>query len=136
MTEQHSSPIPRLLLVEDRSDIAAIVRDVLEIEGYALVSVAKPAEAASRLRADVFDLVLTDGLSSDRARAWQNALAVLRMAGRTPVALFTAHAVDEEAARAAGFLAVIRKPFDVDALANCVRTLLDDASTALSCGSA
>src|SRR5215210_3346087 len=114
---------PRVLAVEDEPDIVAVVREVLAPEGYAVTAVDRVEAAAALLRTGGFDLVLCDGLSSDPRRAWQNALAVLAAAGATPVALFTAHAVAPDRATAAGFRAVLRKPFDLDALLDLVRAL-------------
>ena len=124
MSEQRSGPSPRVLLVEDEPDIAAVVREALEPEGYEVVYAPTLTAASKALRAGRFDLVLTDGLSSDRAQAWDNARAVLAMAGGTPVVLFTAHRVDAEAACAAGFRAVIEKPFDLDGFLAHVWALL------------
>ena len=117
---------PRLLLVEDEVDIAAVVQEVLEPEGYDLTFAATLTAATTLLRQDSFDLVLCDGLSSNPAVAWENALTVLGLAGETetPVALFTAHRPDPDAARAAGFRAIIEKPFDLETFRSQVGALL------------
>ena len=59
-----------------------------------------------------------------RAQAWRNAFTVQGLAGDAPVALFTAHRVDPEATRAAGFRAIIAKPFAVDAFVAQIEALL------------
>jgi DNA-binding response OmpR family regulator len=117
----------RLLLVEDDVMVAEVVRDVLEPEGYALIYAATLDAARDALWLDRFDLVLCDGLSANRVTAWENAGAVLALAGSTPVALFSAHPVDESVARTAGFCGVIQKPFDLDPFLQQVQRLLTDA---------
>ena len=128
MTMQAHPPSgrPRILLVEDDKDIAEVVRAALEPEGYEVVHAATLAAAGPLLHMQPFDLVLCDGLSAEPTSAWQNALTVLGGAGDTPVALFTAHRVDEASARAAGFRAVIEKPFDLSAFVRQVGALAGD----------
>ena len=55
-----------------------------------------------------------------------NTADLIRSAGVTPVALFSAHTLDLEVARAAGFRDLITKPFDLDALVRQVKVLLSD----------
>ena len=64
------------------------------------------------------------------------ATAPLRqVSGGTPVVLLTAHPVDARDAHAAGFAAVLRKPFDVEELLAQVAALLpDDAADAPAAG--
>jgi CheY-like chemotaxis protein len=116
---------PRVLLVDDECDIVGMVVDLLESEGYAVFVAAGNDAARARLAAERFALVLCDGHSRSREIAWANAGAILAEAGDIPVALFTAHIVEAAAARAAGFRAVIRKPFDVDAFLRHIRALTD-----------
>jgi DNA-binding response OmpR family regulator len=55
-----------------------------------------------------------------------NMADLIRSAGVTPVALFSAHLWDRERAQAAGFRDLISKPFDLDTLARQVKALLPD----------
>jgi CheY-like chemotaxis protein len=113
-----------LLLVEDDLALRDIVVTVLEDEGYAVIGAEIPIDAITLLEHATFDLVLTDGFSKTAAAVFASTADVLRAAGATPVALFSAHTVELEAARAAGFRDLITKPFRIETLERQVRVLL------------
>jgi CheY-like chemotaxis protein len=113
-----------ILLIEDDVMISELVVTVLEDEGYAVVVCLTPLDAMSLLDRLSFDLVITDGFSRVPGAVLVNTADVIRSAGVTPVALFSAHTLDLELARAAGFRDVITKPFGLDALVRQVRVLL------------
>ena len=113
-----------ILLVEDEATIAEVVLAILSDEGYSVRLASTLDQAVAYLWAEAFDLVLVDGLSSDREQAFANAATVLRAAGATPVVMFTGHRHDPVTARATGFADVITKPFDLDAFTERVRVLL------------
>jgi DNA-binding response OmpR family regulator len=73
-----------------------------------------------------FDLVITDGFSTEPGTVFVNTADLIRSAGVTPVALFSAHRLDRERAQAAGFRDLITKPFDLDTLVRQVKSLLAD----------
>jgi DNA-binding NtrC family response regulator len=83
---------------------------VLEDEGYDLILTRVPADAASLMREVAFDLVITDSLSPTPAAVLSSTTDILAAAGGTPVALFTAHQVELDAARAAGFADLLPSP--------------------------
>jgi CheY-like chemotaxis protein len=126
--EQSSmSDLPEhILLVEDDVMISEVVVTVLEDEGYAVVVCLTPLHAMALLHRVNFDLVITDGFSSVPTAVFVNTADVLRGAGVTAVALFSAHRLDRDLARAAGFRDIITKPFDVDTLVRQVKVLLAD----------
>jgi DNA-binding response OmpR family regulator len=73
-------------------------------------------------------LVITDGFSTEPGTVFVNTADLIRGAGVTPVALFSAHRLDRERAQAAGFRDLITKPFDLDTLVRQVKVLLADLS--------
>ena len=129
MTAQTSAPRPtdagrHVLLVEDEPDIAELVVQLLAEDGLAVRVASTLDQALVTMRETRFDLVLVDGLSGDPEQAYATALTVLRVAGDTPVALFTAHRREPDDVRAAGFADLIGKPFEIDVLTQRVPALL------------
>jgi len=117
-------PQQRILVVDDSAAILEVVAAVLEDEGYGVLAAGTQAEATALLEQVAFDLVITDGFSTEPAGALVGSADVLQAAGATPVALFSAHRIELAAAQAAGFRDLIAKPFDVATLAQQVRVLL------------
>lgn len=116
----------RILLIEDDVFISDVVVTVLEEEEYAVVVCLTPSQAMALLDRVTFDLVITDGFSSVPRVVFVNTADVIRSAGVTPVALFSAHRLDRDLARAAGFRDIIAKPFDLDTLVRQVKVMLAD----------
>ena len=118
---------PRILVVEDDSDLALLLAYNLEAEGYAVESVVRGDEAELRLVEDPPDLVILDwmlpGVSGleicRRLRARENTR-------RLPVILVTA--LGEEAQRVRGLSIgaddYVVKPFSVPELMARVRAVL------------
>jgi CheY-like chemotaxis protein len=115
-----------ILLIEDDVMISDLVVMVLEDEGYAVVVCLTPLDAMSLLHRVNFDLVITDGFSREPGAVFVNMAELIRSAGVTAVALFSAHRLDRDLSRAAGFRDVIDKPFDLDTLVRQVKALLAD----------
>jgi DNA-binding response OmpR family regulator len=121
------SDLPKhVLLIEDDVSISELVVTVLEDEGYAVVVCLTPLDAMALLHRVNFDLVITDGFSRVPGDVFGNMADVIRGAGVTPVALFSAHTLDLELAKAAGFRDIITKPFNLDTLLRQVTVLLGD----------
>lgn len=123
------NPHRRILLIEDSPDVADVLTLILEPHGYSLTVCRSPAEALSILASAAFGLVITDGFSQLPQHVLSSTAAVLAAAGATPVALFSAHRIERDAARAAGFGDVIPKPFDLETLECQVRTLLNPGTS-------
>ena len=123
-TENHPAPI-QILLVEDDLVVQDLVVEILEDEGYAVITTVTPVEAATLLTHVAFDLVITDGFGTAPSALFTSTRALLEAAGTTPVALFSAHRVPLEDAQVAGFRAVLDKPFELTTLLGHVRHLLD-----------
>ncbi len=118
-------PDRRILVVEDDLALRELVVTVLEDEGYAVIAARVPLDAAALLEQVGFDLVITDGFSRTGSAVFTSTADVLQAAGATPVALFSAHTLELDAARAAGFRDLITKPVDLETLERQVRALLD-----------
>jgi two-component system, OmpR family, phosphate regulon response regulator PhoB len=118
---------PRVLVVEDESDLALLLAYNLEAEGYVVERVERGDEAELRLAEDAPDLVILDwmlpGVSGieicRRLRARENTRTL-------PVIMVTARG--EEAARVRGLSVgaddYVVKPFSVPELMARVRALL------------
>jgi DNA-binding response OmpR family regulator len=126
-TEQPSvNPVlpAHILLVEDDVSIRDLVVEVLEDEGYVVTASGTPAQAARLLDQGNFDLIVTDGFGMLPGSAFITTGDLVRSAGVTPVALFSAHTHDLDLAKAAGFSDLIVKPFDLNTLVHQVKVLL------------
>ena len=105
----------RILLVEDDREMLELVREHLESEGHAVTPVARGAEAIARLKAEPFDIVLTDLRLPD-----VDGMEVLQASRETqrdvPVILITAFGTIETAIQAIrqGAYDFVTKPFALD----------------------
>jgi signal transduction histidine kinase/CheY-like chemotaxis protein len=117
----------RCLVVDDEPTVRTVLADVLTAAGHQVVEAADGADAIERLRAEPFDLVLTD-LAMPRVSGWQVARAARRMTPGVPVFLVTGFGVElsAEERRANGVDAVLVKPLQIqeilDAVAEVART--------------
>ena len=122
--------MPRILIVEDKDSLRAVLEEMLKAEGLEVVGVENGSLAVDRLRrGDRFDLVLTD---------WKlpgaNGLAVLDAAieadSTLPVLVMTAFGSIETAVEAMkhGAEDFITKPVDPDLLRLMVRRCLERKS--------
>jgi two-component system, OmpR family, phosphate regulon response regulator PhoB len=127
LTRPNTASAPRILIVEDDSDIALLLAYNLEAEGYVVEIVERGDEVELRLAERAPDLVILDwmlpGVSGieicQRLRARENTRTL-------PVIMVTARA--EEAERVRGFSVgaddYVVKPFSVPELMARVRALL------------
>jgi two-component system phosphate regulon response regulator PhoB len=111
---------PRVLVVEDDSDIASLLSEILENEGYAAVAVTDNDDLKGQLdpRPDliVLDLRLTRG-SADQILQTVRA----RGLGDVPVVLLSAAGDLAERADELGVNAYVAKPFELEELLVVVR---------------
>jgi CheY-like chemotaxis protein len=115
---------PRVLVVDDDAIIRDLVVEILEDQAYAAAALESPTTARVLLEHLQFGLVITDSFGRIPDAALVETAAVVEAAGPTPVVLFTAHRVDLDTARAAGFRGGLTKPFDLETLISTVRELL------------
>ncbi len=105
----------RILLVEDDSEMRDLVREHLEDEGHTVVALGLGVEAVERLKAEPFDIVLTDLRLPD-----VDGMEVLRASREAhrdvPVILITAFGTIETAIHAIrqGAYDFVTKPFALD----------------------
>ena len=122
-------PRPTILLVDDDPLVAALAQDALALEGYRVVLVHNHAQALVAIAAVRFRLVLTDtgaGAVPGSPTMWADLGRIREAAGTTPTVLFSAHHPTLLAGHhERGFAGVIAKPFDLDALLETVRRLID-----------
>ncbi len=114
----------RVLVVEDDSDIATLLSDILEAEGYVPLSVSDATGVNEKLDPPP-DLVVLD-LRLTRAGGAENVLISLRARGmgNVPVLLLSAANDLPERARALGVTSYLAKPFELEELLGVVRGLV------------
>ncbi len=114
-----------ILLVEDHPALRAAGRKVLEQLGYRVLEAADGREALEVYAAEQVDLVLTDVVMPGMG----GAALVEALRQQNPdvkVIAFTGYGEDQEVdrVRRAGVSEVIRKPFEVERLAETIRRML------------
>jgi DNA-binding response OmpR family regulator len=115
---------PRILIVEDDSSLAQIVRDNLLLDGFEVECASHPDHALALYRSLVPDLVLLDvmlpGVSGfELAR-------VLRHGGKTPIIILSARGekADKLTGLRLGADDYMTKPFDMEELVARINTVL------------
>jgi signal transduction histidine kinase/CheY-like chemotaxis protein len=117
----------RCLVVDDEPPVRAVIGDILESAGHAVVTLGDGADAIARFQAERFDLVVTD-LAMPKVSGWQVARAVKQAAPHVPVFLVTGFGVElsPEERRAHGVDLVLVKPLQIqdilDAVAEVARS--------------
>lgn len=118
-----------LLLVEDDPHLRQASAHILNDLGYRVLTAENGREALALFQAEHgIALLITDLVMPELGG--KALLELLReRAPHLPALAMTGHATDEtlESLQAAGFLEVIRKPFDLETLAHAVRRALDPA---------
>jgi DNA-binding response OmpR family regulator len=110
----------RVLVVEDDSDIASLLSEILENEGYAAVAVSDNEDLGGQLDPPP-DLIVLD-LRLSRGGAEQVLQSVrARGMGNVPVLLLSAAGNLEERARELGVSAYLAKPFELEQFIVIVR---------------
>jgi DNA-binding NtrC family response regulator len=118
---------PRILVVEDEAAIRLALSGLLRREGYDVEQADTGEAAIAKLRADAYDLVLTDLALG----AGPSGMDVLRAAAlsqpETPVVMITAHGSEKIAVEAmkAGASDYVPKPFDNDEIRLVLRRALE-----------
>jgi DNA-binding response OmpR family regulator len=114
-----------ILIADDDAAMLEMLRMLLEEEKFTVLRARTPEAALAALQESPVDLVLTDAFSSTPTDTLEATAELRQAAGETPIVLLTAHVVDADAVRDAGFAASIAKPFDVDLLLKQVHALLE-----------
>ena len=113
---------PRVVIVEDDHDVADLVIEVLNDEGFDAVTAGHAATAAEVTQMRPHLVILDLFLGSIGARDFLTALRCDH-AARVPVVLMSASRELEREARTLGANAYLSKPFDIDDLVRTCRGL-------------
>lgn len=115
----------RILVADDDAELRELMVEFLTDEGHDITDVSTPHEALSLAQAQRWDLFLVDTLGqADHGPSGQCTGFVQALASHAPVILCTARswARDLEP-HAVGAVAIVCKPFDLDALIETVKTV-------------
>ncbi|MFL5354808.1 response regulator [Archangium sp.] len=101
----------KILLVEDNEDIREGLTDLLESEGYSVAGSGSAEEGLARLRAESFQLVITDYMLPGETGGWllEQAEREQRLRGMGAV-MITAH----PKVRPPAGVRLMHKPLDID----------------------
>ena len=123
---------PRILIVEDDSSLAQIVRDNLIVDGFDVEWAAQPDRALELYRSFVPDLVLLDVMLPDLSGF--ELARVLRHGGKTPIIMLSARGekADKLTGLRLGADDYITKPFDMEELVARINTVLRRLKPAVS----
>ena len=115
----------RVLLVEDDDDNRELMTEVLEADGYEVVTAASGAEALRRLSEQRMDVVVTD-VGMPGMGGLEVARGAKKVAPDVPVVVVTGYAEREDitAARGREVDSILVKPVDPDLLTACVAELV------------
>jgi len=131
---------PRVLVIEDDEPIGEVTKHLLEAEGFrvdvlALNTPDAVDETISRFAPDV--ILLDSAAASEFGPSWELAAQLHAMRRAPALVMFSAHSAAAHEAReaasprsiAAGFAAVVDKPFTIEVLVTAVRSALMQRST-------
>lgn len=126
----------RILVVEDDSLLASTVCDVLALERYACKCVTSYPAVEALLDQESFDLILADVSIPGAPTSEREYFALLRQ--RSAAAAIVAMTGDPKGLLVAGpdlgFDELISKPFEIDQLTRCIRTVLDGRARDVAVG--
>ena len=129
---EDGKPVPSVLCVDDDRDVAELVQAILVDEGYAVSCLYVLADdallrAVGRIEPDV--ILLDSASASDYGDSWKLAATISHRRRNVFLVMFTAHTADvaeagtgSARAQAAGFAAIVQKPFHLDELIAAVAT--------------
>ena len=125
MTSPH--PRKRLLVVDDDPGIVEFLTESLEERGFDVTGLASPLQALERLRAEPFDLVISD-IEMPGLRGTELMASIHQARPEQLVLLITAFGSVELAVAAvkAGACDFVTKPFQIEALVYAVERAFED----------
>ncbi len=135
-TENDAEPVETLpkgsesiLIIDDETSIANMVRKILEYLGYKAESKTSPTEALNLFKSNPnrFDLVITD-MAMPHMSGAKLAKEILTVQPDMPIILCTGYSesIDIELAEKIGIRAFMTKPIIMSELANIIRKVLDE----------
>lgn len=113
-----------ILVVEDDPDVRRVIVECLGLIGYSVTEAANGAEGLASIAHRKPDLLVVDYAMPDMTGAEVISKA-RELVGELPVILATGYADMAAVERLAGELAILRKPFDINALGAAVANALD-----------
>jgi DNA-binding NtrC family response regulator len=118
--------VERILIVEDKASLRAVLRKTLEAEGYGVAEAADGQSALDRIRRDRFAMVLTD-LRLPKGDGHLVLQAAVQTEPVTPVILMTAYGTIRDAVGAMkeGAYDYLEKPVDSDHLLALIHRALE-----------
>jgi CheY-like chemotaxis protein len=120
--------MPSVLLIEDHPDIRENTVEMLELEGYKVISARNGVEGMALAKTNLPDLILCD-IMMPEANGWEviSELKRHKTTSKIPFVFITASVEKKEmqAGIDLGAIGYIRKPFDHDELINTVKGALD-----------
>jgi DNA-binding response OmpR family regulator len=126
---EKGSPSPRLLVVDDDSELRLFLQDLLNEEGYRVDIGATMDEALALIDSHVYHLIITDLLAHSSTDPLRSAVQLNERAHPTPVAALTGWNVSPSEVARAGLARLIPKPFDINdllaSIAECLATPLN-----------
>jgi CheY-like chemotaxis protein len=133
--------IVKVLIVDDDSDVAHLVEEVLSEDGYAVTILSDSRidaiqDVVAQLEPDC--MLLDGGVGSGYGASWESAALMAARHPAVPVIMFTAHAEasaealenTSERSQAAGFAAVLPKPFNLTELLRAVEVAVGESPRA------
>ena len=123
---------PRILIVEDDSSLAQILRDNLLVDGFDVEWASQPDRALELYRSFVPDLVLLDVMLPNISGF--ELARVLRHGGKTPIIILSARGekADKLTGLRLGADDYVTKPFDMEELVARINTVLRRIKPAIS----
>ena len=127
-TSQPRRPAEKILLVDDEVSILELLREILEPDGYDIVTAQNGADALAKVLETKFNLIITDFRMPQLSGQELYERAKARKPGIEKRFLFISGEMDPEAKtefiRESG-VQVIAKPFKADRVRDAVRKALD-----------
>jgi len=127
--EADIEPMEPILVIDDDPQVNQLLRDVLEFEGYQVITAQRAIVGLRHLETTTIDLVITDAIMPDKEgletikvmRQRYPQIKILAISGG-----LTKSGVDVlDIAKRLGANSVLSKPFEVKALIQSVHTLLE-----------
>lgn len=111
---EHGVHPSRILVIDDEPEIAAVLREVLMLQGHAVETALSALEGVKQATTKPFDLVFTD-LGMPEMSGWEVAAAIRAKKPNLPVALVTgwAASIEEAEIQRRGIAALVHKPFEI-----------------------
>ena len=119
----------RILVIDDENSIRAVLRDILEHEGYEIVDVDNGIDALNKIEDEVFDVVLCD-IKMPKMDGIEVLEKASEVAPDVPFIMISAHGTIETAVEATkkGAFDFLVKPPDLNRLLITVKNALDKSN--------